>query len=372
VALSDGSENPILPDYGSACIDSVVPALLGPREKRPPWLPAPARDARQIVLLVLDGLGWEQLTQRASLTPVLNSMEGGPITSVVPSTTATALTSITTGLSPAQHGVVGYRIHVGDHQVLNVLRWSIPSGDAREAVPPARIQRAAVFGGTPVPVVTRAEFAGSGFTSAHLSGAELHGWRLASTLRVEVANQVAAGAGLVYAYYDGVDLVAHEFGLQAHYEAELQAADRLVGDLVSDLPPGAALVVTADHGHLEVGDATIALDQSLAEDVILLSGEARFRWLHVGAGAEDRVVEATTELYGKQAWIRTRRQIIDDGWLGGRPSEEVERRLGDVAIVARDPVAFLDPADPVEARFVSRHGSLTGSEMWVPLVAAAG
>ncbi len=91
-------------------------------------------DADQVVLFVLDGLGWEQLQARRSLAPMLSGMMGGPILTVAPSTTATALTSITTGLTPGEHGVVGYRVAV-DGEVLNVLRWSVG------AATPARASR---------------------------------------------------------------------------------------------------------------------------------------------------------------------------------------------------------------------------------------
>jgi predicted AlkP superfamily pyrophosphatase or phosphodiesterase len=97
-------------------------------------MPEPVAGADQVVLLVLDGLGWDQLQDRRHLAPTLSSMLGGPITSVSPSTTATALTSIATGLTPGVHGVMGYRVAV-DHEVLNILRWSTPQGDARKPMP---------------------------------------------------------------------------------------------------------------------------------------------------------------------------------------------------------------------------------------------
>ena len=87
---------PVLPDYRGACIANVYPALRQ-LDGAPPWAPAPVAHAQQVVLLVLDGLGWEQLGERTDLAPTLAAMGGGPITSVVPTTTATALTSITTG-----------------------------------------------------------------------------------------------------------------------------------------------------------------------------------------------------------------------------------------------------------------------------------
>ena len=145
----------------------------------------PRFSARQVVLLVLDGLGWQQMAERRSITPSLHALTGGPISTVVPTTTATAMTSITTGLSPGQHGVIGYRMAVDD-EVLNVLRWSTPRGDARKVIRPSDIQKAAPFHGERPPIVTRADFSGGGFSAAHLDGVRFHGYRTAATMVHEV------------------------------------------------------------------------------------------------------------------------------------------------------------------------------------------
>ena len=88
-------EGPLLPDYGDACVTGLVPALLeGSHE--PDWLSHDLLSARRVLLLVLDGLGWNQLQQRRGAAPVLAAMEGRPITTVAPTTTAAALTSIST------------------------------------------------------------------------------------------------------------------------------------------------------------------------------------------------------------------------------------------------------------------------------------
>ena len=361
-----------MPDYGGACLASIVPSLLSSAPGARAWMPEPVQAAPQVALVVLDGLGWDQLHERAALAPVLSAMVGGPITSVAPTTTATALTSLSTGLAPAEHGVVGYRVRVGARDVLNVLRWHTAHGDARQALDPGSFQPLAAFAGTSPPVVTRAEFATTGFTAAHLGGARLNGWRLPSALAVEVRRLLLAGEPFVYAYYDGMDKVAHDRGFGEYYDAELVATDRLVGDLVAALPPGAALVVTSDHGQVQVEGAGIALDPAVMADVDLLSGEGRFRWLHARPGAAARLTETAHRCYDDVAWVRTRREVLDEGWLGGRPTPEVERRLGDVALVPFEPVAFLDPADTGESRLVCRHGSLTRAEMLVPLLVKAG
>jgi hypothetical protein len=361
-------EGPRLPSYDGPCLSGVVPALLGRGQgTRPAWVPEVLDQARQVVLLVLDGLGWEQLRAHASRLPTLAAAEGGPIASVVPTTTATALTSLATGSPPARHGILGYRLRFGQ-EILNVLRWRTERGDARRRLPAPTLQPLVAFLGQSVPVVTRAEFAATGFSAAHLGGAQLVGWATASGLVVEVRRLLRAGAPFVYAYYDGVDKVAHAEGLGEHYQAELVTVERLVADLLEALPSGAALAITADHGQVEVGSAIRAPSPGLLAAVELLSGEGRFRWLHARPGARTELLAAAREEHGHEAWVVTRDQVQDEAWFGGALAPEVAERLGDVALVARAPVAFLDPADTGETRLAARHGSLTDAELFVPLL----
>ena len=359
---------PLIPDYDGPCLCNVVPTLLEPPPQRPEWLPEVAWGADQVVLLAIDGMGWDQLESRRHLVPTIDSMEGGSLLTVAPSTTATALSSLTLGCPPGEHGVVGYRINVrGD--VLNVLRWQTPAGDARDVIPPDVIQGRPAFRGKRPPVVTRAEFAGTGFTMAHLGDTRLRGWRVPSTLVTEVRGLLRAGEPFVYAYYDGVDKVAHEYGLHEHYDAELVAADRLVADLVDVLPPGAVLVVTSDHGQVQVGEGIVRIDDEVMRHTALLSGEGRFRWLHALPGHEAELEAAARHHHGDRAWVRTRDEVVEDGWFGPKVSEAAASRFGDVVLAAIDPVAFEDPADTGPYRLQSRHGSLTSAEMRIPLLA---
>jgi Type I phosphodiesterase / nucleotide pyrophosphatase len=322
-----------------------------------------------------DGLGWEQLRARSPLAPTLSAADGieRAITSVAPTTTACALTSITTGRPPSDHGLLGYRLALDD-QILNVLRWTLGSGvarDVRREVPARQLQPYPSFAGATrtVPVVSKHEFGGTGFTAAHLGNSPLHGYRVLSSLPLEVGRLLAQGEPLIYAYYDGIDKVAHSSGLGELYEAELVAVDRLVADLVDRLPPGAALLVTADHGQIDVGPRVELLGREVMATVEFLSGEGRFRWVHAKAGAEADLEHALAERYGDSTWVMSRDQIIDEHIFGGPLRDELISRLGDVALLPHAPIAFVDPADTGESRLQSRHGSLTSDELLVPLVA---
>ncbi len=370
--MSGVAGGPIIPDYGGANVRGIVPALLGPASWAaglPAWMPAPVSSASAVVVLVLDGLGWDQLQDHRELMPTVSSMVGGPIHTVAPTTTATALTSITTGLTPAEHGLIGYRIVVGG-EVMNVLRWYVGDQAVRRSHPPREVQPFEPFLGQTVPVVSVAELQSSAFSEAHLRGCDPVGWRAASSIAVQARLEVEAGERFVYCYYGGIDKIAHERGFGAFYEAELHAADRLVGDVLESLPAGTALLVTADHGQVHVGDRLVTPSAELLSSVTMQSGEGRFRWLHAAKGAVDDLAAAALDEVGDVAWVATKEQTLDEHWFGPVMAPAVRSRLGDVALVASEPVSFHDPADSGPFELVCRHGSLTSAEVNVPLVGA--
>ena len=369
--MTEIDDQPIVPDYAGANVRGIVPALLGPQSwstSLPSWMPAGIADANQVVLLVLDGLGWDQLHDHATIAPTLSSLAGVRISTVAPTTTATALSSIATGLTPGEHGLIGYRIVLGG-EVMNVLRWAVHGENRRRSNVPRDIQRFPAFLGQTVPIVSPTELADSAFTEAHLRGGRSVGYRAPSSMCVSVAELLAAGERFVYAYYAGIDKIAHERGFGPYYDAELRTADRLVADMLDVLPPGAALLITADHGQVQVGDNIVTPTADLLRHVSQQSGEGRFRWLHAHRGAIDDLLAAATEEFGDTGWVRSREQLIDDGWFGPTVSPQVAQRLGEVAVVARDDVSYYDPDDSGPFELVCRHGSMTSAEVYVPLLA---
>ncbi len=359
----------MLPQFGSQSIADLIPALIARPPVRPSWLPLSVWDARNVVVLVLDGLGRLQLDERRAVAPVMASMGDGWLTSVAPSTTAAGLTSITTGVAPGEHGVVGYRVRTrGD--VLNTLRWQLDGGgDARRRLPAAEFQPISPFMAASPTVITKYEFATTGFTDAHLRGSRWRPWSVPSGIVANAVEAVAGGSSLVYAYYDGVDKVSHLSGLGAAFDRELAFADFMVSELLAQLPAGTALVVTADHGQVHVGDAMVDLDPAVADLTSSMSGEGRFRWLHARQGSAAELLARADALYRDRAWVLGVDEIMAQGWFGAHVTDAARSRLGDVALVPFAPISFEDPADTGSFALVGRHGSLTPEEMYVPLLA---
>lgn len=369
---------PIIPDYSGANLCGVIPGcLLSPAGSRPQWFPEPLQAAEAIVLVLIDGLGREQLTTFGAHAPTLAGMTTTTMTSVVPSTTASALASLSTGASPAEHGIIGYRMSMGrtstEGQVMNTLRWGGEKGDLRRVHLPAVVQPIPPFASISIPVVSRADLENSAFTEAHLRGTRPHGWRTPSNIVAETASLVRSGEKFVYAYYDGLDKIAHERGFGDHYNAELAFVDWLVAALLESLPAGTTVAVTADHGQVLVGPNIVTLPENVLADVHHQSGEGRFRWLHARRGRERDLFQSTAELFGAQAWVVSREQIIDERWFGPSGSQPladaVARRFGDVALIPFADISFDDPLDSGPFTLLCRHGSLTKAEMLVPLAA---
>jgi len=367
------STRPRLPAYKAGCITGIIPALLGPSGTKeiPSWMPDCVRGARQVVLLVIDGLGWHQLQNNLVHCPTLSSMQGSSITTVAPTTTVSALTSITTGLAPAEHGLVGYRIDMGG-RVMQMLKWGDEKGDLRNMYSPDLVQPCPPFMGASVPVLSKAELEGSAFTQAHLRGVRPKGWRAASSIAVEIGELLRSGEKFIYAYYDGVDKIAHERGFGAFYEAELRSADVLVANIKEILVSGSVLLVTADHGQVMVGTNTLPPHADVLAMTAYQSGEGRFRWLHARNGTEVELLARASQHHGDCAWVVSKEQIIDEQWLGPRLGPATRKRLGDVALVPRDAISFDDPADTGPYLLQCRHGALTDDELDVPLLGITG
>ena len=323
---------------------------------------------RSAVVLLVDGLGSAQLGQRAGHARTLATAPGGSLDAGFPSTTAVALASLATGALAGEHGIVGYDALVPGAGVRNQLRdWGGP-------MDPARWQRVpTLFESTPSVAVGEPKHAGGGFTAAVLRGAEFRGGRTLAE-RFQLAREAARDQLLVYLYVPELDRIGHEHGWQS--DAWVDALERLdgqIGELAASLPRQSGLVVTADHGMVDV-DASghLIAPPELLEPVAHVAGEPRCLQLHLAAGAAaegmtaDALADAWRAWLGDAAWVATRHEVADAGWLGA-VHPEVAPRLGDVFVAARGRRAvYVDEADKGRS-MIGQHGSLTPDELRVPL-----
>jgi Type I phosphodiesterase / nucleotide pyrophosphatase len=382
-----GPPPPPLPRYGEASLADLMPSLLAALDVPGYANPLGVEPLRRACVLVADGLGWELLLANRRAAPAMAAAaeRGGPVTTGFPSTTATSLASIGTGLPPGGHGLVGYTIALpGMERAFNCLRWS-PYGlggarDLRDRFVPERAQpeptafEVAAADGIDVTLVGAGEYANSGFTRAALRGGDY--WRTHSLGDQAAGALRGLGKGrrsLVYLYHPDLDRTGHVRGAAAEaWRLELAHIDRLVTHIAERLPRDAALFVTGDHGMVDLRPeqrVDLADRPELAAGVRLLSGEARARHVHTQKGAADDVLATWQGLLGHAMWILPGEEAITAGWFGSQVSDDARARIGDVVAAAYGPIGVVQrEVDPTQAILTGHHGSLTTAEQLVPFL----
>jgi hypothetical protein len=187
----------------------------------------------------------------------------------------------------------------------------------------------------------------------------------------------SAGPSLMYFYVNELDKAGHRHGCQSEqWEHQLEELDATVKRLSNTLPAGTTILLTADHGMLDVPEQQridYSAEPALLEGVRHTAGEPRMVHLYLengtGPDVRGRLLAARRARFGDRIWAFTREDAIAAGLFGTvRPA--VEGRIGDVMIAARDPLALYDTrrVRPAAMEVVGQHGSLTKAEREVPLL----
>lgn len=343
---------------------------------------------RAVVVLVVDGLGWHQLRAAADDAPLLASAPGRAIDAVAPSTTVAGLASIGTGRTPGSHGLVGYTVaHPGHDQPFNLLVWRVGmrggGRDVRTILVPEALQphptalEQAHAAGVDTTVVVHPDFLDSGLTRAVLRG----GRRVPAAGLVETLDRAAAhvagpGPHLVYAHHGDVDTAGHVHGpFSDPWRSTLRHADRALSSMIAGLPEDVTVLVTADHGMIDVRSEDVleaAEHPELLEGVRVLAGEPRLRQLGCHRDAADEVAERWRAAVGDRATVLTRDQAVASGWFGPEVDEAARALLGDVLVAMHHGTVVHERIDPHGGRHTGQHGSLTDEELEVPLLLLRG
>jgi len=340
-------------------------------------------ESRSAAVLLVDGLGWELLSEHASDAPTLAGLAEQPLRAGFPSTTAAGVAAIGTGLASGEHGMVGYTFEMPGVGVLNALRWCSHDhgGDLRGALPPREVQplpttfERASAAGVDAAVVSAAKLADTALTRATQSGARYVGVHALGDLAAGTLAALSENRAFCYAYHGDLDTLGHIHGPGSlAWRMQLRQVDRLVESIVDGLPPGALLAVVADHGMVTVDDR-IDLEETpeLLEGVRAFGGEVRARHVYTEPGATADVLAAWRAVVGDRAWVRTRDEAVEAGWFGHTVSDRVRPRIGDLVVAAQGRFGMVrELAEAVESSMIGQHGSLTTAEQLVPFAVAQG
>ena len=398
----------IVPAYGGRSVANVAPSLVRALEVElrgePTLLPPLSPDLNPfassplpgpVIVFAVDGLGWFPFVRWAG-----SAAEGPsswlpysrPITSVFPTTTSTALVSLSSGVSPSTHGIVGYRQYLPRYGVVADLLKFMPlvgGSPGSLAGPDWRPEMVCGAGsilsrGVAGAVVTRREFQGTPFTRMLYEGAEFVPYSTASDLAHGLSHVLrrANPPPVVFVYWDELDTVQHLRGPQAEITAlELDRLRGLLGYVAASLPGPArratTVLLTSDHGQVpatvEARVRVEALPAVVHEMSRPLAGDRRAGLFAARPGRVDALHEALTRALPERAKVIDIPRAVRAGLFGPGPFHpELTERLGDFLVLLPSPggLTYLPPGASAPDRFLAgAHGGLEPEELVVPLVA---
>ena len=336
--------------------------------------------ARNVVLFIVDGLGDGYLVRRGA-GGELARRRRGTMTSVFPSTTASAITTSYTGRTPLEHGLTGWFTYFSQAGCVAAALPFRSRGDhlplSRRGVTPEQIYvGGSIFERIPERsvVVTYKDIIDSEYNSRHCKGAQRVAYETLDELVAQIESAVKSGPErkFIYAYWPLYDMVSHRFGAESREAfAELTKIDAAFGTLLRDLAAtDSVVVVTADHGFIDVApEESFELPASLASMLRFpLCGERRVAYCHVQS--KNDFLGKAEDWLGERADVMPSSQLVDDGWFGpGTPHPRLDERIGDVALVMRGRYTVKDWA-PGESRnlHIGNHGGTSEDEMLIPLI----
>ncbi len=376
----------IRPDYAGGSLVNLIASIVAARGGA--GLHAPLRNfraealspARNIVLLIIDGLGDYYLTRRGAGSELARRRRAA-LTSVFPSTTASAITTSYTGRTPLEHGLTGWFVYFGEAGCVSAALPFASRGDylplsKRGVTPDAVYPCASVFESLPARsiVVTYKDIIDSRYNERHCRGAERVPYETLDGLvdAVEAAAKSGPERKFIYAYWPVYDMVSHRYGCRsAEALAEFTKVDEAFGRLLRRLSGSESLVLaTADHGFIDVPpEAALEFPPRLAGELRFpLCGERRVVYCHVHNAKA--FAEKAKDWLGERAEVVPSARLVADGWFGaGTPHPRFAERVGDVALVMRESYTVKDwVAGESRHLHIGNHGGTSEDEMLIPLI----
>ena len=328
------------------------------------------------LLFLIDGFGFDTLATFADAMPTMSRMiNHGLIHTAFPSTTATSLATLTTGVMPGAHGMLGYTVQVprSGGRLLNALKWD-ERVDPENWQPVETLFQRATAAGITVTHVAAKRYENSGFTRAVFRGANYKGANVVTDLVSETKAALQATPSFVYLYVNDLDTAGHSDGVGSDkWIAALSMIDQMVSQLMKEVPKGTRIWVTSDHGMINVDEKiVIGQDNPLMQGVSVIAGEPRAR--HIYLESDSPVARAETaslwqEYLQDKAMVLTREQAIANHLFGADVSPDAFDRMGEVIAIARGGVVLLD-AERAEKEgvMVGHHGADSEIESQVGLL----
>jgi predicted AlkP superfamily pyrophosphatase or phosphodiesterase len=327
------------------------------------------------VLILIDGMGQDAVDKYSDQFPIFDEFKQvEKLYTNFPSTTATSLSTLGTGVLPGVHGMLGYTVRVprSDNRLLNALKWDERVDPVMWQKVPTLFERA-VSAGVSVTHVAAKRYEGSGFTQAALRGAKYVGANGVDEMATAVSAALKPQPSFVYTYLNTLDSAGHSDGVGSDkWLTALQQVSEFITKVKQLAPAGTRIWVTSDHGMVNSTEQIIlGQDNKLLENVTLIGGEPRARHIYIKEGAIAETITQWQEFFGNKARVLSKDTAIKDGLFGPVVTEDSHDRLGDLIAIANNDLILVDPARVrEESSMVGHHGGVTDIEVEIPLLLA--
>ena len=327
------------------------------------------------VLILIDGMGQDAIDKYGDQFPIFDELKQvNKLYTNFPSTTATSLSTLGTGVLPGVHGMLGYTVRVprSDNRLLNALKWDERVDPVMWQKVPTLFERA-VLAGVSVTHVAAKRYEGSGFTQAALRGAKYVGANGVDEMATAVSAALKPQPSFVYTYLNTLDSAGHSDGVGSDkWLNALQQVSEFITKVKQLAPAGTRIWVTSDHGMVNSTEQVIlGQDNKLLENVTLIGGEPRARHIYIKEGAASETIAQWQEFFGNKAKVLSKETAITDGLFGPVVTEDSHDRLGDLIAIANNDLILVDPARVrEESSMVGHHGGVTDIEVEIPLLLA--
>ena len=336
------------------------------------------KKAKKAIVILVDGLGVANLKYRPGHAPFLNRLESTrTIECAFPSTTASSITSLATGVRPGLHNIVGYQVFDRiQSKPLNMLTgWA--NGFEPELVQDVRtISELANTQGIFFAATGPRAYEVSGFTAATMREATyLPAESIEDRVSAALDSLASVKQGIVYLYIPELDQIAHADGSKsARWLAKLEEVDSAVASLARRASSDTGLLLTADHGIIDIDrENRVFLDEYLGDEVQFVGGDPRVNFVYITNPTEeevDRVAKQLSAALAETCFVATREQVVAAGWYGKEVRESAIELMPEIFVVAKTAVAIYDRrfAKPQSLKMIGQHGGITPEETKVPLI----
>ena len=329
----------------------------------------------KIVLFVIDALGCRALERVLRFYRPRNFSDYGCITSVFPSTTTAALTSIYTAYTPSAHGMLGYILFLKEYGFLTNMIELTPVGMERDKL----ADRMDFRNFLPVPtifqrlresyvrsyVVSPSRYQGSGLSRILHEGAKVVGYTSIGDLIVKVSGLMRREErSLILVYIPNVDSVGHKESERAYLNEAAMILRQVDITILGKIPEKTALVITADHGMIRTPKekAIWWTPKSEIMRYLMMPPGGERRMMHLYTRDPESLIDFLESRYPEEGIYLLKEEAMT--LFGGGESE----RIGDVILIARGNFSFNFKYTPKDDHLFGMHGGLSEEEMLVPLI----